>query len=420
MLPSASDAERQAGPSPPFEGTSRWTLVALISTASFINYLDRGSLSVALPAISRELGLDPVHQGAALSAFFWTYTAMQIPMGRIVDRYDIKVVYAAAFALWSLAAAGTGLATGLWSLIAARVLLGIGESVYLPGGLKVVSLHFRSEETAWPAGLFDLGTKVGLAIGTAVDVWLLVRYGWRSLFFRTGLFGLLWLIPWMMFYPSSRRAAAAKPAPIDWRALMGNRALLGICLGFFCWDYFWYFLISWLPTYLITVRHLSMPKIAIFGALPFLIFAAAEGMGGWMAGTMIGNGAGLSKVTKGYVAAGFAIGLLIIPAALVESASASIGLLLAASLAGIGCGSLISIPKMCARHDEVALWVGIMNAAGNLAGVIAPFVTGVLVQRTGSYVPAFLLVSVVLLVGIVAYTVVVPPLEPAEAAAASP
>lgn len=391
-------------------GRSRWTLVTLIATASFINYLDRGSLAVALPVISRDLHLDPIQQGAALSAFFWTYTAMQIPMGRIVDRYDIKIVYAVCFGLWSVAAAATGLVTGLWTLIACRVLLGIGEAVYLPGGLKVVSLHFTSEETAWPAGLFDLGTKVGLAVGTAIDVWLLVRFGWRSLFFRTGLVGLLWLIPWLLFYPSSRaqpRAAAA----LDWRALLKSRALLGICLGFFCWDYFWYFLISWLPTYLITVRHLSMPKIALFGGLPFLIFAAAEALGGWSSGRLVRKGLSLSRVTKGYIAGGFLVGLLIIPAAIVESAALSIGLLLAASLSGICCGSMISIPKICARHTEVALWVGIMNAAGNVGGVLAPLVTGVVVARTGSYVPAFMTAAGVLLLGIAAYTMIVPSLD---------
>jgi MFS transporter, ACS family, D-galactonate transporter len=390
--------------------SGRWTLVALISTASFINYLDRGSLAVALPVISKDLGLDPIAQGFALSAFFWTYTAMQIPMGRIVDRYDIKKVYAVSFAIWSIAAAATGMATGLWTLIACRILLGIGEAVYLPGGIKVVSLHFKSHETAWPAGLFDLGTKVGLAIGTAVDVWLLVRYGWRSLFFRTGLFGLLWLIPWLMFYPSSRATAPVQKR-IDWSALLSNRALLAICLGFFCWDYFWYFLISWLPTYLITVRHMSMPKVALFGGLPFLIFAGAEAIGGWTAGSLMRRGWSLSRVTKGFVAAGFAVGLLIIPAAIVESTTLSIALLLGASLAGIGCGSLISFPKICAREEEVALWTGIMNCAGNIGGVLAPIVTGYVVARTGSYVPAFLTVSVVLVVGIVAYTLMVPSVD---------
>ena len=396
----------------------RWTLVALISTASFINYLDRGSLAVALPVISKDLGLDPIAQGFALSAFFWTYTAMQIPMGRIVDRYDVKRVYAVCFAIWSLSAAATGLAAGLWTLIVCRVLLGIGEAVYLPGGIKVVSLHFGKGETAWPAALFDMGTKIGLAIGTAVDVWLLVRYGWRSLFFRTGLLGLLWLIPWLLYYPSSSRAAAPVQKRIEWGVLLRNRALLAICLGFFCWDYFWYFLISWLPTYLITVRDMSMPKVALFGGLPFLIFAAAEALGGWTAGALMRRGWSLSRVTKGFVAIGFAVGLLIIPAAIVESSSLSIAFLLAASVAGIGCGSLIAFPKICAREEEVALWTGIMNCAGNIGGVLAPLVTGFVVARTGSYVPAFLTVSVVLVIGIAAYTLMVPSLDVRDAVTA--
>ena len=392
----------------------RWTLVALIGTASFINYLDRGSLAVAMPILSKDLHLGPEAQGIALSAFFWTYTAMQIPMGRIVDRYNIKAVYAASFALWSIAAAATGMARGLWDLVTYRVLLGIGESVYLPGGMKVVSLNFKSEEAAWPAGLFDLGTKLGLALGTAIDVFLLVRFGWRALFIRTGIAGLLWLIPWLMFYPSQR----ATPPParkIDWAGLAGNRSLVGICIGFFCWDYFWYFLISWLPSYLSTVRHMSMPKIALFGGLPFLIFGVAEGAGGWIAGRLVRRGASFSVVTKSFITASFVVGLLIIPAALAETSSASVAFLLASSLAGIGCGSLISIPKFCAPEDEVALWVGIMNCAGNIGGVLAPLVTGFVIARTGSYVPAFLVTAVMMAFGILAYTLIVPSLEKAAA-----
>jgi ACS family D-galactonate transporter-like MFS transporter len=396
-------------PEIPIVPSVRWTLVALLGAATFINYLDRGSLAVALPIISRDLRMGPWEQGVALSAFFWTYTAMQIPIGRIVDRYSIKQVYAVMFAFWSLAAAATGLVNGLAALLVCRVLLGIGESIYLPGGMKVVSLHFRADESALPAGLFDLGAKLGLAVGTAIDVWLLVKFGWRSLFFRTGLVGLLWLVPWLWLYPGSTRSGprAARPR-VNWGALATNRALVGMSIGFFCWDYFWYFIISWLPSYLYSVRGVSLPKLAIFGSLPYLIFGAAEGFGGWAAGALLVRGADLSKVTKGLIAAGFTFGLLIIPAALVESPGASLAFLFAAALSWIACANMLAILKICAPDDEVALWTGVQNTAGNVGGVLAPVVTGIAIARTGSYVPAFLVVSAILIVGIAAYTLAVP------------
>ncbi len=394
--------------------SSRWTFVALLGAATFINYLDRGSLAVALPMISKDLGLGPREKGLALSAFFWTYTAMQIPVGRFVDRHNIKYAYAVLFALWSLAAAATGLVTSLAALVICRVLLGIGESVYLPGGLKVVSLHFRSEESAWPAGLFDLGAKLGLAVGTAVDVWLLLRFGWRSLFFRTGLFGLLWLVPWLWWYPSHDRHAATESAPLEWRSMLKDRALVGMSLGFFCWDYFWYFFISWLPSYLYDVRGVELPRLAVFGSAPFLIFAATEALGGWGAGRLTRRGADLSIVTKGLIIIGFAFGLLIVPAALVRSPALSIAFLFGAAISGLACANMLAIPKISGPPDQVALWAGVQNCVGNIGGILAPAVTGIAIAHTGSYVPAFLIVSVVLVAGMFAYGMVLPRLRPEE------
>ncbi len=312
------ETQTTGAPRPP--AARRWTFIALLLTATFINYLDRGSLSVALPFISRDLHLGPIQQGIALSSFFWAYALMQIPMGWLLDRYDVRRVYAITFALWSLSAAGTGLVRGLGDLMFFRILLGIGESVYLPGGMKVVSQHFGSSESAWPAGLFDMGAKVGLAVGTTIDVWLLVHFGWRSLFFRTGALGLLWIIPWLWLYPLTTRAERAKPPKLAWRKLFTSRALLAMSLGFFCWDYFWYFEVSWLPSYLYNERHIAITKVAIFGALPFLIFAVAEALGAWGAGALIRRGADLSRVTKTFIGVGFALGLLVVPAALASDA----------------------------------------------------------------------------------------------------
>jgi len=389
----------------------RWTFIALLGAATFINYLDRGSLAVALPFISNELHIGPAAQGIALSSFFWTYALMQIPMGWIVDRYDIKRVYAIAFAMWSLSAAATGFVRGFGDLLLCRVLLGIGEAIYLPGGMKVVGLHFRAAESALPAGSFDLGAKVGLAVGTTIDVWLLAQFGWRSLFFRTGFVGLVWLIPWLWLYPSVRRVDAQRRPPVNWAHLVRDRRLLAMSLGFFCWDYFWYFVVSWLPSYLFTVRHVPLAGIALFGALPFLIFAVTEAIGAWLGGALVGRGMDLSTVTKGLIAAGFAIGLLVIPAALAETPSASIAFLLGASASGIACGNMLAVPRICAPDDEVALWTGVQNFVGNIGGVLAPAVTGVVIARTGSYVPAFFVVAALLVVGIAAYTMMLPSLK---------
>jgi nitrate/nitrite transporter NarK len=188
-------------------------------------------------------------------------------------------------------------------------------------------------------------------------------------------------------------------------------------MGFFCWDYFWYFIISWLPSYLYTVRGVELAHLALIGALPFLIFGMAEAIGGWGAGKLMRRGGDLSRVTKGFIAAGFALGLLVIPAALVESQAASVGFLLAASLSGIACGNMLAIPKIGAPDDQVALWTGVQNCVGNIGGVLAPVVTGYLIARTGSYVPAFLIVAVLLLVGIASYVFVVPPLPGGSRAA---
>jgi MFS family permease len=403
----------------------RWTLIALLAAATFINYLDRGSLSVALPVMSRDLHLGPIQQGFALSSFFWTYAAMQIPMGWLVDRYDIKRVYAGAFAIWSLSAAAMGLVGGLAGLVVCRVLLGFGESVYLPGGMKVVSRHFQPDEAAWPAGLFDLGAKVGLAAGTAIDVWLLIRFGWRSLFFRTGVAGLLWLIPWLWLYPANRagaapRAGAAAGGRIAWPRLLRDPALVGMSLGFFCWDYYWYFIISWLPSYLYTVRHVNLAGVALFGSLPFVCFAIAEAAGAWGADTLVRRKHDLSVVTKTFIACGFALGLLVIPAALVESRAASIAFLLAGSLSGIACGNMLAIPRICAPEDQVALWTGAQNFVGNIGGILAPVVTGFLIAWTGSYVPAFLVVAAALVMGIGAYLFMVPALVAGRGTPATP
>src|SRR5207247_6817386 len=188
MAPAASNARR-------------WTIVGLLFAACLINYLDRATLALALPAISQDLALGPALKGVLLSAFFWSYAVMQVPIGWCADRFNLRWLYAGMFALWSVAQGLTGLVKGLTALIAFRILLGVGESVYLPGGTKIVSLLFAPKERGLPSGLFDFGTRTGLVLEGVLVPWLLVRYGWRHTFLVLGFAALAWLAPWLWVFP---------------------------------------------------------------------------------------------------------------------------------------------------------------------------------------------------------------------------
>lgn len=405
----------------------RWSIVGLLFTASLINYLDRATVSYALPLISAELHLGPESKGLLLSAFFWSYAFMQIPMGLIADRFNLRWVYAGAFALWSFAQGLTGFAGTLGMLIAFRIVLGIGESIYLPGGTKIVSMLFSSKERGLPSGLFDFGTRTGLVMEGLLIPWLLVHYGWRKTFALVGFTALLWLIPWFNVFPARLEAPRTRPAETTRSGLWSrlpkvhfNRNLLGICLGFFCFDYYWYLLVTWLPDYLVEVRHLTILRAGLYAALPFLVFGVSEPIGGWLADRLIRHGWDETRTRKGIVTVAFLSGLLLIPAALVASAEAAVALIIGGSLVGLATGNLLVILQCCAPHEEVGVWTGFENFAGNLAGIIAPLATGFLIARTGSYFPGFALGPAILITGLLAYWLVVGELEPPVDRAAQP
>jgi ACS family D-galactonate transporter-like MFS transporter len=460
----AASPASSAFPPPGVTNRRRWTIVGLLFVASLINYFDRATISFALPLISRELSLGPEAKGLLLSAFFWSYALMQIPIGWCADRLDLRWVYAGAFALWSLAQGLTGLAGSLAVLVAFRVVLGVGESIYLPGGTKIVSLLFAPKERGLPSGLFDFGTRTGLVLEGVLIPWMLVHLGWRKTFMMVGFTALLWLVPWLLalpknLNPSSRQLGTGEsepkssslqqflaalvfsallllaplwivlarllaPRPGDARRpgaagtflrlfwLLRNRNLLGICLGFFCFDYYWYLLLTWLPDYLVEVRHLSILRAGLYAALPYLVFGACEPIGGWLADRLIARGWDETRTRKGIVTLAFLMGLLLIPAARVESAESALALIMGASLVGLATGNLLVILQCCAPHNQVGVWTGFENYAGNIGGIVAPILTGVLVARTGGFGAAFVVGPAVLITGLMAYWFIVGKLEP--------
>ena len=403
----------------PLSNDRRWSVVALLFAASLINYLDRAAISFALPLISSEFHLTAQNKGLLLSSFFWSYALMQLPIGWASDRFNLRSLYAGAFIIWSLAQGLTGLAGSLTALVAFRILLGVGESIYLPGGTKIVSLLFRPKERGLPSGLFDFGTRTGLVVEGLLVPWLLVHFGWRRTFLILGITALVWLAPWFWVFPRSLQAARDKTASADvasgsvFRALL-NRNLVGICLGFFCFDYYWYVLVTWLPDYLVTVRQFSVVKAGFYASLAFFTFGIAEPIGGWIADSLIRKGWDETSTRKGIVTVAFSMGIFLIPAMRSVHTGLAIGLLIAASLVGLATGNLLAILQSCARSEVVGIWTGAENFAGNLAGIVAPLAVGFMISSRGSYVPGFQLASVILLVGLFAYWFIVGDLKPSS------
>ena len=388
----------------------RWSVVFLLFLGSLINYLDRGTVSMALPLIARDLALGPADKGLLLSSFFVSYALMQVPIGWCADRYNLRWLYMAAFILWSLAQGLTGLATGFAALIAFRILLGIGESIYLPGGTKIVSLLFDHRERGLPCGLFDAGTSAGLVLRGVFIPWLLMRYGWRTTFVLLGFPALVWLIPWLAVAP---RRLSGPQTNRHWRLPTLDRNLLGICLGFFCFDYYWYLVATWLPDYLVTVRHLTILRAGLYSSLSPLIYCLSEPLGGWIGDRLIQRGWDETRTRKGMVTVAFLTGLMLVPVALVDTTAKAVLLIMGASLIGLGTGNLLAILQSCAPPAEVGVWIGVENCAGNIGGVFAPLAMGLLIRYTGSYFPGFTLAVGVLLSGLLAYWFVVGELKTA-------
>ena len=390
----------------------RWTIVGLLFIASLINYLDRAAISFALPSISQDLHLLPATKGLLLSSFFWSYALVQIPIGWASDRFNLYWLYAGAFAVWSVAQGLTGVATSLTMLIGFRIVLGIGESIYLPGGTKIVSLLYSRKERGLPSGLFNCGTRMGLVFGGLFIPWLLVRHGWRTSFLILGFAALLWLVPWFLVFPSKLRSETTssnerRTVAQNVRDALTNRNLIGICFGFFCFDYYWYVLVTWLPDYLVTVRHLSIVSAGFYASAAFLIFGLAEPVGGLIADRLIEQGWSETWTRKGIVSLAFLCGFFLIAAMRATDTRAAIALLFGACLAGLATGNLIVILQCCAPPEHVGVWTGVENFAGNLAGVVAPLAVGLLIKSSGSYVPGFTVGGIVLIVGILGYALIV-------------
>jgi MFS transporter, ACS family, D-galactonate transporter len=393
----------------------------LLALSFLINYVDRGNISIAAPLLKAEFRLNDWQLGRLFATFFVTYTAMQFVIGWLVDRFDANRILAAGFLLWSVATAITGVANGFVMLLAMRFILGIGESVALPCGSKILACHLPEQYRGFASGTLMSALKCGNAVGTLGAGLLMAKYGWRPVFISIGLISLLWLPAWQKWRPKDgggvalRQEADCNPdRPGFWDILL-QRSFWGTSAGHFCSNYLFYFTITWLPSYLVRERHLSLSVMAVVGALYYSVDAISAMVCGWLQDAALRRGYSATLVRKSVMAIGFGLAAVALGGCALAAVHSYLPWLLAV---GVGCGmtapGLYTFPQTLAGPQGVGKWYGWQNGFANFAGVICPALTGLILQRTGNFLAPFAITASMCVVGIAVWIFLVGRVEPVD------
>ncbi len=395
-------------------GLGPW-VVPLLALMVFINYIDRGSLSTAAPLIKDELALTSTQIGLLTSAFFWTYTPGQLVAGWLTERFNAYRTLAAGLAVWALATLFMGLAAGFVAILSMRLLLGLGEAAAVPCASKMIAQHVPHARLGVTNGLVALGTSFGPAFGVFFGGLMMAELGWREVFILFGAASLAWLLPWHL---ATRRLSAAAhthqdgEAPSYW-AILKRRQLMGAALGHVCGNYGFYFVISWMPLYLVKERGFSVAEMATIGGVVYLGFGAGALIGGWLTDLWIASGVSANRARKAAFTLALGAGALALFACAYASTPVALGCLFVAGTAfGLGSPHTFAAAQTMAGPAAAGKWVGLQNCIGNIAGIVSPIVTGALVDATGGYGVAFIVAGAVTIVGVLGWVVVVPRIEP--------
>ncbi|MFK3796420.1 MFS transporter [Pseudomonas sp. NPDC088444] len=417
----------------------RFFIMVLLFITVVINYLDRSNLSIAAPALTNELGIDAVHAGLIFSAFGWTYAAMQLPGGWLVDRVPPRILYTVALALWSIATIFLGFVGSFVGLFVLRMAVGALEAPAYPINSRVVTAWFPEKERATAVGFYTSGQFVGLAFLTPILAWLQTAFGWHMVFVVTGGVGVLWAAIWYMVYREPRDFKGVNQGEIDlikeggglvdiqtdtakakagfnWSDLgivLSKRKLWGIYLGQFCLNSTLWFFLTWFPTYLVKYRGMDFIKSGLLASLPFLAAFIGVLCSGFFSDWLIRRGYTVGFARKLPIIAGLLISTSIIGANYVESTPLVIAFL-ALAFFGNGLASITwSLVSTLAPARLLGLTGGTFNLIGNLAAIATPIVIGFLASGE-SFAPAITYIAVLALLGALSYILLVGKVERIE------
>ena len=389
-------------------------VAVLLGLSAFLNYIDRGGLSIAAPILKDELGISPGRLGVLLSAFFWTYSCAQLLAGWMVDRLNVNWVLAAGFIVWSAATGLTAAAHSFALLFALRLLLGLGESIAFPSYSKIIARSVPEHTRGLANSAVIAGQMLGPGLGILIGGLAMARYGWRPFFVALGLASLMWVVPWLMSMPSSPPCHLGHPgrAP-GMRELLHIRPLWGTCVGLFCCNYVNYFLVTWLPYFLVRDRHFTMQEMAKLGGVAYIAAGCCALLAGRLSDRWVSKGTSPSLARKTVTAGGLALsGIFLSFATASGIAVCAAALVLGVIFFAVSASNVWAITQTLAGPAAAGRWTGFQNFAGNIAGIVAPTLTGWIVGRTGEFYWAFVATVGVALIGMASWIFLVGRVEP--------
>lgn len=400
--------------------------LTLLLICGTINYLDRGSLSVANPLIRQDLGISLSQMGWLLSAFGWSYAIMQLPIGALVDRLGPRITLGVGLTFWSLAQGIGGLCTNFTQFVWARIFLGIGEAPHYPTSARVVSNWFAPRDRGVPVGVFNAASPLGTALAPLLLTFLMLTFNWRWMFVTMGVLGLVAAVVWIRVYrdpeasglltehqaylaesPSDRAAqiAVQKMTFAEWCGLFAHRTTWSMILGFFGSVYLNWVFITWLPGYLEIERHMTTISTGLAAGIPFACGFVGCLVAGWFSDQLIRRGMPPIRSRKLPIVIGMVgMSLFTVPAALVQSNVVALACISMVVFLGFGASACSwALATAAAPPNRVASLGAVQNFGGYLGGALAPILTGSLAQSTHSFVPALLTGAVIAFVSAMIY-----------------
>jgi sugar phosphate permease len=389
----------------------QWIALTFLTLAGIVNYLDRSTLSIANHSVSGELGLSASQMGLLLSAFSFSYAFAQLPMGALLDRFGARLMLGVGMLVWSVAQLFGGFVQTLQQFLFARIFLGIGEAPQFPAGAKVVSEWYSLRERGRPTGIFITSSTIGPALAPPILTGLLLAFGWRWMFIVMGVMGIAVAIGWYLVYRNRREVVLApeevthlteeepharaerRMTGAEWRGLFASRTTWGMIFGFMGVIYMVWLYLTWLPAYLEHERHLSIAKTGWIVSIPYLFGTLGMLSSGFVADGLMARGIAPIRSRKWPICTGLIFAAVFtVPAAYTPNTTLAIVYLsLAMYFINMASGGAWTLVSVAAPRHLVASLGSIQNFGGYFGGSFAPFITGVVVDQTHSFVDAFLI-----------------------------